>query len=130
MVEDAADYRSCSHGVWHQSGRHPFAENLAECMMPMLKDLFGLSTLSEVRERMDQSLAEMAEKEAETSGFTLTVRRRVRYWTSGLVIGSETFLRDVMARHPSNTNRRHRVAKTTNDATAPLCAWRRIAETS
>jgi hypothetical protein len=95
----------------------------------MLKDLFGLATLSDIRERMDQALAGKAEREAEPHGFTLTVRRRVRYWTSGLVIGSETFLRDVMARYQLNSNRRHRVAKMTDDATAPLCAWRRLVET-
>jgi hypothetical protein len=55
-------------------------------------------------------------------------KHTILYWTSGLVIGSETFLRDVMARHQSNSNRRHRVAKMTDDATAPRCAWRRLVE--
>ncbi len=126
MVEHAADYRFCTHGVWHQSGRHPFADNLMKSVLPMLKDMFGLNSLGEVRERMDQALAARAERDAQ-AGFALTVRRRVRYWTSGLVIGSETFLREVMTRHPSYAGRRHRVAVITNDETSPLCAWRRLA---
>ena len=129
MVADPADYRFCSHGAWRQSGRHPFAGNLATCMLPMLKSLFGLSTLDEVRARMDQALADKADRAAPAAGFSLTVRRRVRYWTSGLVIGSETFLREVMARHESKHARRHRVAKSTGDATTSLCAWRRLTET-
>lgn len=127
MVEDAADYRFCSHGAWHQSGRHPFADNVTHCLLPMLQDLFGLCTLDEIRDRMDQALAEKAESEAESAGFALTVRRRVRYWTSGLVIGSETFLREVMARHQPNPERRHRVARATGGSPVPLCAWRCVA---
>ena len=127
MVEDAADYRFCSHGAWHQSGRHPFEENMTDCMLPMLKDLFGPCSLSEVRDRMDQALAAKAERDAEKAGFTLSVRRRVRYWTSGLVIGSETFLREVMASHQPNPESRHRVARATDGSTR-LCAWRRVVE--
>jgi REP element-mobilizing transposase RayT len=129
MVADPADYRFCSHGAWHQSGRHPFAANLATCILPMLNKLFGLSTLDEVRARMDQTLAEKADRAVQAAGFTLTIRRRVRYWSSGLVIGSETFLREVMVRHESEGARRHRVAKSTGDATTSLCAWRRLTET-
>jgi hypothetical protein len=92
----------------------------------MHKDLFDLSTLGDIRERMDQALAGKAAREAEPPGFTLTVGRRVRYWNGGLVIGSETFPRAVMARHQANANRRHRLAKTTNDATATLGARRRL----
>ncbi len=95
--------------------------------LPMLKDMFGLNSLGEVRERMDQALAVRAERDAQAAGYVLTVRRRVRYWTSGLVIGSETFLREVMTRHPYHAGRRHRVAVITNDETSPLCAWRRLA---
>ena len=102
---------------------------MTACMLPMLKSLFGLSSLSEIRARMDQALAVKAEQATEATGFTLTVRRRVRYWTCGLVIGSETFLREVMARHQPPSTHRHRVAKATGNAAEPLCAWRRVAET-
>ena len=129
IVENAADYRFGSHGAWHQSGRHPFEKNMTACMLPMLQDLFGLSSLCEVRNRMDHALADKAEREAEVVGFTLSVRRRVRYWTSGLVIGSETFLREVMARNQPKATDQHRVAKAIESSSVPLCSWRRLAGT-
>jgi len=42
MVTSAADYRFCSHGVWHQTGRHPFAEAIATTVLSMLNNLFGI----------------------------------------------------------------------------------------
>ena len=122
MVRHAADYRFCSIGRWHQSGRHPFADHLRETALPMLADLLGVKDLRDIRDRLDAALAE-DEPETTSAGFTLHLRRRIRHWVDGAVIGSELFVRQVMAAHttPERASR-HRVA-TTEEA---LCAWRRV----
>jgi REP element-mobilizing transposase RayT len=129
MVMNAADYRFCSHGAWHQSGRHPFAANVKATALPVLRGMFGLESLMEIRERMDMALAAKADQKVETTGFSLTVQRRVRHWTNGLVIGSQLYLREVMSRHRREEDvLRHRPARAQDDAT--LYAWRRLRYTT
>jgi len=65
--------------------------------------------------------------------FTVTVRRRVRYWPDGAVIGSELFVREV-AGGPFNAKRarRKRLAKgipPNSAGTPPLFADRRLGPT-
>ena len=125
MVQNAADYRFCSHGAWHQSGRHPFSANLQATALPMLQSLLGLDSLAQVREHMDQALAVKADQEVEPAGFSLTVQRRVRHWTNGLVIGSQLYLREVMSRHRREEEiLRHRAVRAQENAA--LYAWRRL----
>ncbi len=132
MVKDAADYRFCSHGVWHQTGRHPFEEHVSLVLMPLLGGLFGPITLLDVRNRMDQVLAERAGQEAETAAFSMTVQRRIRHWTHGLVIGSELFVRGIMLRYrDAREVERHRTATSAgNQAHQQLHAWRRLRSVS
>jgi REP element-mobilizing transposase RayT len=127
MVQDAADYRFCTHGAWHQTGRHPFEENVRQIMLPLMQGLFGISSLVEIRNRMDQFLADKSGREPVTAAFSLTVQRRVRHWTSGLVIGSELFVRDVMTRYRAiGPTIRHRVAHPKENVQYSICAWRRL----
>jgi REP element-mobilizing transposase RayT len=127
MVQDAADYRFCSHGIWHQTGRHPFEATLSAHVLPMLKDHFGLADLREIRNRMDEELAQRADRDNTAAGPTLEVRRPVRYWVDGLVIGSEQFVRTTMSRYRTFEKlNRHRVAPMENPARLPLCSWRRL----
>lgn len=131
MVDNAADYRYGSHGVWHQTGRHPFANNLKATALPMLQTLLGIFELSEIRARLDQVLGceSTADDQCHLKGFTLTVHRRVRYWTNGLVIGSRLYLREVMARHRDEDElRRHRTARAQAErgAAPSLYAWRTL----
>lgn len=127
MVEDAADYRFCSHGIWHQSGQHPFKENISELVLPLMTDLFGITSIMEIRTRMDQALAGKTKREPTHISFTMTVKRRVRHWTSGLVIGSELFVRNVMSRHrKSESVHQHRLVPSQQTSEPPLYAWRRL----
>jgi hypothetical protein len=122
MVGDAADYRFCSYGVWRQTRSHPFEQNLTESLLPMFKDLFGLNSLSALRQTFAEALDEdgLGGHDGE---FALTVRRRVRHWTQGLVIGSHVFIKEVMSRHkPRN---RHRMSRT-RSGDVDLFAWRKL----
>jgi putative transposase len=126
MVNHAADYRFCSHGIWHQTGRHPFAEQVGTIVLPMLQDLIGVDDVRTLRDRMDQALADQAEC-APKVGFSLTVQRRVRHWTSSLIIGSKTFLLEVMSRHHQpEVIERHRPALADDTDALALCAWRKL----
>ncbi|MBP7828869.1 MAG: hypothetical protein KA248_03010 [Kiritimatiellae bacterium] len=125
IVETVADYRFCSHGIWHQTGCHPFEENVLTVMVPMLSRLFGLERLAEIRDHLDRALAEKADREHEKRSFSLTIWRRVRHWTSGLVIGSELFVREVMrcARRDSTPPR---IAHSGEGDEALLFVWPQI----
>lgn len=125
MVEEAAEYRFCSYGAWCQSGRHPFAANLRQVALPLMSAHFGLETLSDIHRHMGEVLAEKAGREAVTPGFSLTVQRRIRHWTCGLVIGSELFVQDLMRRYRSEDEvARHRLARSHDSG--ELFAWRRV----
>ncbi len=75
---------------------------------------------------MEMLGAELGEHapEQETTGFSQTVTRRVRYWTDGLVIGSALFIRSVMAPHHPAPEK-HRLAPFNSDG-IPITAWRRL----
>ncbi len=125
MVKDAADYRFCSYGAWCQRGWHPFTGNLMEVALPLMRARFGWGTLDDIRRRMGEILAEKAGHDRAETGFSLTVQRRVRHWTRGLVIGSELFVRTLMRRYrPENEVARHRLAYSGDSGT--LYAWRRV----
>jgi len=127
MVQDAADYRFCSYGVWCQSGRHPFAGNVAAVALPMLRDCFGLKGFSEVRHAMAEALAGKAGHEPEGVDMVLTVQRRVRHWTQGLVIGSKLYVHDVMSRYrPPEIVERHRSARLNDPGGTAFYVWRRL----
>lgn len=125
MVKNAADYRFCSHGVWHQTGRHPFSRNLAHTALPMLRGLFGWKTVADIRQHMDQALEWKQEADESRTGFVLTVQRRVRHWSDGLVIGSKLYLLEVMSRHAdAEAVKRHRPARA--QGSSEIYTWRRL----
>jgi REP element-mobilizing transposase RayT len=146
LITHPAEYRFGSYGVWKQSGIHPFQRNVEELLLPVLAERFGFQTMDRVQQAMDAAVAEaVADNASENhfdhsvsdsmcvNRFTLTVRRRVRYWTDGLVIGSEIFVRDIMSRF-RNTDyaEQHRVepvqdpSRNSTDSASVLCAWRRL----
>lgn len=129
MVDDAANYRFCSHGKWRQSGQHPFQENVTEILLPLMNSLFGLQSIGELRDRMDQAMAAKSERTSTNTSFTLTVQRRVQHWTSGLVIGSELFVRNVMSRNRNSESvQQHRLSPAHDTSGQTLFAWRRLRE--
>jgi putative transposase len=130
MVKNAADYRFCSHGVWHQTGRHPFSRNLVRTALPMLQGMFGWKTLTEIRQQMDQALIWKQEDDEAKTGFVLSVQRRVRYWSDGLVIGSKLYLIEVMSRQAdAEAVKRHRPTCSQGSAD-PIYVWRRLRATA
>lgn len=92
MTAAVSEYRFCSHGAWRQSGRHPFAEDVERAALPMLQDVLGVTDVLAIRKAMDEVLTNTPPAAG------LVISRRVRYWTQGLVIGSQLYVREVMAR--------------------------------
>lgn len=125
MVANAAVYRFCSYGAWFQSGRHPFEAEFAETMLPLLKGLFGLNSLSAIRHALTQALQEPGRDDRQNqNSFSLTVRRKVRHWSDGLVIGSEIFVKEVMSRrHNLQQIDRHRISRICG---SEICVWRQL----
>ena len=115
MVNHPGDYRFCSYGVWIKSGRHPFAEHVQHKMLPMV----GLNDIKDLRATLTAALGNNTHL-----GTTSATLRRMRYWVDGLVIGSELFVRSVMAsHHPRAAIRR---IERTAMADPPLACWRRL----
>jgi REP element-mobilizing transposase RayT len=109
-----ADYRFSTWGRFAGRGRHPFAESAARHLRPYLHLFMGdraaeLSDI-EVLAELNADIARVAASEQDAtpeeitaareaarkgSGFVLTVRRRIRYWSDGAIIGSKVFVRDI-----------------------------------
>ncbi len=127
MVKEVGDYRFCSHGAWLQSGRHPYAGNVKAVALPMLRELFGIKGLPDIRETMNKALSDKECREVPGEGRSLHLQRRVRYWTQGLVIGSQLYVTEVMRRYkPDEAISRHRSAQLKDPSGSILYAWRRL----
>ncbi|MBP6876375.1 MAG: transposase [Candidatus Eisenbacteria bacterium] len=121
LVREAGDYRYGSYGVWRQSGRHPFEEQVMEAGWPMLQESLGISSWTDLREAMDHALG------AGASSVSAAAGRRVRYWTQGLVIGSRLYLSWVMSHYRSAPAvRRHRSSRMDLSGASAIYAWRRL----
>jgi hypothetical protein len=123
MVEHAGDYRFCTFGVWRQSGRHPFAAEATELLVPML----GFAELDHVMQVLAEALNEQMPTH-EDAGLSREISRRVRYWVDGLVIGSDLFIREVMTAHHPRAAIRRILHDSKQDP--PLACWRRLRSTS
>ena len=81
--------------------------------MSRLRGLLSIETMEDLRTELRKSFARHTAVDrnlpdqqviaaiavaAEKEQFTLRLDRRVRYWVDGLVIGSELFVRDVIAK--------------------------------
>jgi REP element-mobilizing transposase RayT len=122
MVKHPGDYRFSSYGAWRQTGHHPFASNVKELVVPMM----GCDGLQDVWQMINASLTpeDPSACVAPEVAPGQSVQKRVRYWVRGLVIGSEIYVRTVMAPHvPQATTRRI----VNSPGTLPnLCCWRRV----
>jgi REP element-mobilizing transposase RayT len=114
LAESPGDYRFCTWGRLVGSGTHPFAANLVRHLRHHLGDEAGAWSDARVVAELAANLARIAaaergedsaaifaaETEARTGSdpFLLTVRRRVRYWSDGALIGSELFVREMAAK--------------------------------
>lgn len=119
MVEYAGDYRFCSFGAWRQSGRHPFQHNLIALVLPML----DIKDLDQLFEMLRQGLTAHLHNKQDVESTGKSSMQRVRFWTKGVVIGSELFVRDTMANF-SKLRSRNPPPKVTYDEEA-FCSWRK-----
>ena len=113
IADSPAQYRFCSFGAWAATGKHPFAEALERCVMPGLRGLLSISDLQQLYDELRKEFARIGAWEqgkrpeevatavalaAERERFSTRADRRVRYWTDGLVIGSELFVKQTIRR--------------------------------
>jgi hypothetical protein len=111
LVQKPEDYRFGSFGVWSAKGRHPFEETVLKRVLPFLPPILGIKDLKDLWKALYRNLTveaavawkqpiSMAEvrKSAEKERFSTRIDRRVRYWADGMVIGSEIFVKTVMAK--------------------------------
>ncbi|NOY81630.1 MAG: hypothetical protein GXP31_11600 [Kiritimatiellaeota bacterium] len=116
LCSNPAEYRFSTWGRFAGSGAHPFAESAARHLRPFLYTFFGdraagltdREVLFEFQADMarvltgesggsSEEIAQAQQAARKGSGFVLTVRRRVRYWSDGAIIGSKLFVRTVGA---------------------------------
>jgi hypothetical protein len=133
MVKNPADYRFCSFGAWSGKGRHPFARNVRECLLPWLEGQYAFRNTRQLRDALRDVFAEVeaahAEPDGKVSPFTVHLDRRVRYWVDGLVIGSELFVQDIVLRCDGilRTRRRGFPRARAPDLTAmALCSYKQL----
>ncbi len=76
IVNDPADYRSCSYGVWAQRGHHPFAEALVAHLIPALparlRNLTPQAVGEELKKRFSEEAQEAPPAAASTGDVTAT----------------------------------------------------------
>lgn len=157
LVEDSADYRWGSYGHWRQTGKHPFAEAFRAHLKPHLPEALAAGSDRAVRRALTAELARRAEEDRQTAAAVApvresaqadspgretvkgasigrvaakSVRRRLRCWVDGVVIGSELFIRATMARvRTPQELLRQRLTDLDGIATAaapPLWCWARV----
>lgn len=143
IVADPADYRFGSWGEWCGTGRHPFGNCLSR-HLPLyegsqardkkLKDIKKRFRTEIARRRAYETGASTPEIEAavadaaKPTDFALCVTRRVRYWTDGLVIGTEKFVLDMVARAYAGAQAAEPILKraTRNGEDSDLWAYRHL----
>lgn len=112
LVLRPEDYRFGSFGVWMGKGSHPFEDVVIQRVLPSLPPELGIRDLAGLRQALRRNLAigaaealkqpvptvAAAGRAAEKERFSTRVDRRVRYWVDGLVIGSDIFVKTVVAK--------------------------------
>ncbi|MBP7276291.1 MAG: transposase [Kiritimatiellae bacterium] len=105
IVKRAADYRFGSFGAWFMRGTHVFNEEFSADLFPAMREYLGVQTESDLMTRMAAALSEAGDPSAPAIVRTQCMRR-LRYWTDGLVIGSEMFIRKIMSEYGNPSDRR------------------------
>jgi putative transposase len=118
LVSRAGTYRFGSFGAWKQTGRHPYANHVRQRILPIL----GADSVDAVQQMLDAALD--GPPPSLPPSITKRVIHRIRYWTEGLVIGSELFIRTVMARHHPGADTRRIQSDAITDP--PLACWQRL----
>lgn len=124
MATEPGQYRFSSFGAWTGMGKHPFAGSVGVerafsslrgmlCISSMdalrraFQDVFAAERLGSKREQHDNEKMRRRQQEARFLCFHGELTRRCRYWTDGLVIGTETFVRHAVGHMRARTASRH-----------------------
>ena len=101
------------------AGSNPFAQAVEKRAMPWLKGMLHVENLKDLRTMMRKEFAKAKAIErkqteeqiltamavaAEKEPFVTQLDRRVRYWVDGLVIGSDAFVRNTLAKYRTAVN--------------------------
>ena len=93
--------------------------------------MLNVTTLQELKSVIEQEFTQVSccEVNEDEKSLSHTIKHRIRYWTDGLVIGSEIFIREIMSRFRGETRIKQKcLARLTdkNDNDVMLCSWRRL----
>jgi REP element-mobilizing transposase RayT len=119
MVEQVGEYRFCSYGAWRQCGVHPFEDNVIALVLPMM----GLCRMDDLRNMMASAL-DVRGPLFRAGRMECEISCHMRHWVDGLVIGSELFVRGIMAAHHARATTRRISHHSAQDS--PLACWRRL----
>lgn len=140
IVDDPADYRFCSWGVWCGRGKHPYAGSFFRHVRRVLGERAEKLTDKQLRAEMRAEMRRtiVAESEAPMEEVIrayqeakkevpvlLRMDRRVRYWSDGAVIGSKAFVQEISDQFYGKGKRR-RFAKGQVSAEDTLFFLRRL----
>jgi len=120
LIKKAYLYRFGSLAPWRHAGRHPFHDEAVAALIPLTHLLFGINDMNQVLDLLQQTLSRNAD-----NGGSDTFKS-ARYWTMGVVIGSELFVREVISvfRQYKRSTPRHINERM---ATGGICAWQQRA---
>lgn len=107
IVDDPADYRFCTYGIWQQSGRHPFAQSFENYMVSALKIYIKTEDMKGLKQYFKERFAGIiaSEKGGGISEVNLAVKnagnsrrnpllQRSRFWIDSLVLGGRISLKE------------------------------------
>lgn len=144
LVEDPADYRFGSWGAWHGTGTHPFAANFLKHARACLGVPAETWDIERIREHLRGEMARTHAQDAEPAspapseaappaaarrrpGLLVTARRRCRFWSDGLIIGSREFVLETATTIRSGKDlAKHRLQSLHAPDGMTLCAYHRL----
>ena len=107
IVDDPADYRFCTYGIWQQSGRHPYAKSFEKHMVSALKIYLDKENLQGLEKYFRERYAGIitGEKGGDMLEVNLAVKNaskrkknplliRSRFWIDSMVLGTKLHLRE------------------------------------
>ena len=107
IVNDPADYRFCTYGVWQQSGKHPYAASFKKHMIAALSIYLEKESIQELQNYFRERFAGIVagENGGDMNEVNLAVKKackkkknplliRSRFWIDSMVLGSRITLKE------------------------------------
>jgi REP element-mobilizing transposase RayT len=148
IVQDPAEYRFCSWGVWSATGKHPFGEAAAAHLkrtrgvlaMPQsagrlpagTRDLYRLlkidmaRTIAVANGLSEEELRAVVEEASGDEPLRYSLMRRMRHWSDGAIIGGRAFVREVAGRWHGAAARTKQLGLAALRDGPELVTWRRL----